>query len=152
MLRDENAKQKILVEITRQDGRLIVGYLIVPRGSDLTRFLNNNARFVEFEDLGGTHQMIAKQSMVDVTSKSLAGSVDLKVPNSHDPYTILGVPKSADAAEARAAYLKMTKLYHPDQFNSVRLPDEVVRYLAAMFDRSNTAYNLIKSRSRLETV
>jgi curved DNA-binding protein CbpA len=96
--------------------------------------------------------MIAKQSMVDVTSKSLAGSVDLKVPNSHDPYTILGVPKSADAAEARGAYLKMTKLYHPDQFNSVRLPDEVVRYLAAMFDRSNTVYNLIKSRSRLETM
>jgi DnaJ-domain-containing protein 1 len=150
MLRDENAKQKILVEIMRQDGRSMVGYLIVPQASDLRRFLNNNAQFVEFEDLDGVHQMIAKQSMVDVSAKSLAGSPDIKVPNAQDPYMILGLTKTAGSAEVRAAYLKLTKLYHPDQFNSVRLPDEVVRYLAAMFDRSNTAYNLIKSRSQSE--
>ncbi|MGO9674932.1 MAG: DnaJ C-terminal domain-containing protein [Methylocella sp.] len=32
-----------------------------------------------------------------------------------DPYTVLGVPKSADAAEIKSAFRKLAKKFHPDQ-------------------------------------
>ncbi|MBV6658554.1 MAG: J domain-containing protein [Devosiaceae bacterium] len=32
-----------------------------------------------------------------------------------DPYTVLGVPKSADSAAVKSAYRKLAKKYHPDQ-------------------------------------
>ena len=35
--------------------------------------------------------------------------------NSSDPYTILGIPKHADFAEIRAAYLALAQLHHPDK-------------------------------------
>ena len=115
--------------------------------------MNNSVNFLEFEHLDGTVQMIAKASILDVASQSITKAPTLKSADiAADPFTILGINKTATAAEARAAYLKLTKQYHPDQFTTVRLPDEVVQYLSAMFNRSNNAYTLIKARSEAETV
>lgn len=151
MLKNEDAKQKILVDITRTDGRHLTGHLVLPLASDLVRSLNNGVNFLEFEHLDGTVQMIAKASIQDVASQSIAKAPSLKTADTTDPHAVLGIPRTASAAEARTAYLRLTKLYHPDQFTSVQLPDEVARYMSTMFSRSNTAYTLIKSRSDAET-
>ncbi len=81
-------------------------------------------------------------------SETLKAKVELKnvdpQPNA-DPYSLLGLPKGADWSEVRKSYLTLTKRYHPDQYSTVDLPEEVVQYMSGVFSQSNTAYNLIKS-------
>lgn len=48
--------------------------------------------------------------------------IDIIKPNfdSSNPYDVLGVPRTASKKEARAAYLKLVKKYHPDKGGSAR--------------------------------
>ncbi|MFY0611981.1 MAG: J domain-containing protein [Hyphomicrobiaceae bacterium] len=148
MFSNEDARKKILVRILRSDGETLIGNLLLPLVADLGRSMNNDVKFLEFEDLSGDVRLIAKSSVVELRSETLKAKVELKnvdpQPNA-DPYTLLGLPKGADWSEVRKSYLKLTKRYHPDQYSTVDLPEEVVQYMSGVFSQSNTAYNLIKS-------
>jgi DnaJ-class molecular chaperone len=48
-----------------------------------------------------------------------------------DPYTILGVPKTADAAEIKKAFRKLAKKYHPDQSTEPKAKDKFAEVSAA---------------------
>jgi len=52
-----------------------------------------------------------------------------------DPYTVLGVPKTADAAEIKKAYRKLAKKYHPDQSTDAKAKDK--------FAEVSSAYEII---------
>ncbi len=52
-----------------------------------------------------------------------------------DPYTVLGVPKTADAAEIKKAYRKLAKKYHPDQSTDAKAKDK--------FAEIGSAYEII---------
>lgn len=52
-----------------------------------------------------------------------------------DPYTVLGVPKSADIADIKKAFRKLAKQYHPDQNKDDKA--------AARFAEINTAYEIL---------
>lgn len=148
MFSNEDARKKILVRILRSDGETLIGNLLLPLVADLGRSMNNDVKFLEFEDLSGDVRLIAKSSVVELRSETLKAKVELKnvdpQPNA-DPYTLLGLPKGAGWSEVRKSYLKLTKRYHPDQYSTVDLPEEVVQYMSGVFSQSNTAYNLIKS-------
>jgi DnaJ-class molecular chaperone len=48
-----------------------------------------------------------------------------------DPYIVLGVPKTADAAEIKKAYRKLAKKYHPDQSSEPKAKDKFAEVSAA---------------------
>jgi DnaJ-class molecular chaperone len=52
-----------------------------------------------------------------------------------DPYTVLGVSKSADAAEIKKAFRRLAKKYHPDQSKEPKA--------AERFAEANTAYEIL---------
>jgi DnaJ-class molecular chaperone len=52
-----------------------------------------------------------------------------------DPYSVLGVTKSASAADIKKAFRKLAKQYHPDQSKDTRA--------AAKFAEVNTAYEIL---------
>ena len=48
-----------------------------------------------------------------------------------DPYTILGVTKTADAAEIKKSFRKLAKKYHPDQSTEAKAKDKFAEVSAA---------------------
>jgi len=147
MFNNEDAKKRILVRITRSDGEHLTGYLMLPMASDLTRTLNNDVKFLELEDFTGNVRLIAKSSVIELSTEDLKQAA-LNTPDAgqaFDPYRVLGLTQDATLAEVRKAYLGLTKKYHPDQYSQVVLPEDVAEYMSAVFSQANTAYNLIKA-------
>ena len=67
-----------------------------------------------------------------------------------DYYKILGVNRDASEKEIKTSYRKLAKKYHPDQYNAVTLPDEVANYMAQMFERISSAYQILARRETVD--
>jgi DnaJ-class molecular chaperone len=59
-----------------------------------------------------------------------------------------GLKAGATREEAREAYVRMAKIYHPDLYMAVELPREVRDYLAAMVRRINAAHQALENAQR----
>ena len=60
-----------------------------------------------------------------------------------DPFAVLGVAPELARDDAREAYLRLAKTYHPDRYASADLPREVRDYLAVMVRRINAAHDTV---------
>jgi DnaJ-class molecular chaperone len=58
-----------------------------------------------------------------------------------DPYTVLGVPRSASEKDIKSAYRKLAKKYHPDQN-----PDDASAH--AKFAEATNAYDLLNDKEK----
>ncbi|MCB1515488.1 MAG: J domain-containing protein [Hyphomicrobiaceae bacterium] len=150
MFQNESSNdQKILVELVLLDGRRLKGKVTVPYGSVLVKQLNGTNKFLEFEDIDGTQKFVAKDAVAELVEARVRKTPKLepsKAMESDNPYAVLGVPPDTSHNKVRAAYARLAKLYHPDQFNSVTLPPEVHGYMTAMFERISSAYTELKAR------
>ncbi len=61
-----------------------------------------------------------------------------------NPYQVLGLDKSASLADARAQYRKLVREHHPDQLESLGLPDELLDLAHAQMAKINNAYDKVK--------
>lgn len=141
---------QLAVELLMSDGRRIYGKVTVPYGSQLIKQLNGSNRFIEFEDVDGTPKFVAKDAVVELTEAKAKKPVKLeasKTMDSDNPYVVLGIPVDASHETIRSTYARLAKQYHPDQFNSVRLPPEVSSYMTRMFERISFAYQMISRRA-----
>ena len=68
------------------------------------------------------------------------------------PHQVLGIPKTADLAEVRAAWMRLAKDHHPDQLIAKGMPAEFIDAATERLARINRAYELmaaqLKSQSR----
>jgi DnaJ like chaperone protein len=67
--------------------------------------------------------------------------------SSKDPYTVLGLGRSASAAEIKRAYRKLMSRHHPDKLGNV--PDELKRRAEERARDINTAYEQIRKERGL---
>ena len=134
-----------LAQVTLCDGRTLAGKILIAETSNLTRVLNSEASFLEFETHDGARSKIAASAIVEVAQTDLPNVRRLNVDDTVNPYKVLGLEKGANAKEVKAAYISMTKLYHPDRFSSMDLPKEMSNYVDEMSRRINSAYSLLNA-------
>lgn len=131
-------------ELTRDDGEILKGRFLITAGRNIYEVLNGDSYFLEFETYDGDRSLIARTAIKSVRILPVANAHQLKNRvrdgDTFDPYSVLGVTQSTSWEDVRAAYLNLSKIYHPDRFSNVALPAEVRDYLSAMSRRINTAY------------
>ena len=146
---DRPGQSAVAVQITLDDGKDLAGKIQVPIGRGLFDQLNGGGGFVEFHTFDGECSFVAKRTLRSVrelnVSKSDALDAKLSKADSFDPYAILGVRRDQTRQQIRAAYLKLSKRYHPDRYCNSELPEEVMSYLAAMARRVNAAYAAVEA-------
>lgn len=144
--RVDNSLQQASVpaEITLADGRTLKGKFHITAARSIYDVLNGETSFLDFESHGGDRSMIAKTTITTVKIVAVTAANGLqnrvRAADDFDPHAILGVTKGAAWDEVRAAYLRLSKVYHPDLFAGVALPAEVRDYLSGMSRRVNAAY------------
>mgnify|MGYP001254156833 CR=1 FL=1 len=142
----DNSLQQAAVpaEVTLDDGRLVKGKFLIATSRSIFEVLNGDGHFLEFETYDGERTLIARSTLKSVKIISVPSGSNLKArvrdSDNFDPYTILGVPSDSSWDEIRAAYLKLSKAYHPDRYATADLPAEVRDYLSAMSRRVNASY------------
>lgn len=132
------------VEVTSSEGEVVKGRLLISVGRNLIDVLNGPGQFFEFEPYGGERAFIAKSTIRSVkpinVPKAPSLNQRLRDIDGFDPLGVLGLPERATLDEVKAAWHRLSKVYHPDRYASADLPEEVTSYLSAMARRVNAAY------------
>jgi hypothetical protein len=148
----ESSNGPVAVQITLEGGAELQGRLVLPPGRALSDVLNSAAPFLEFESADGERMYVAKSALQSVKPLDIPARPDLWAGSaeigSFDPLAVLGLKAGATREEARDAYVRMAKIYHPDRYAAVELPREVHAYLAAMVRRVNAAHQALESAQR----
>jgi hypothetical protein len=137
------------VEITLDGGATAKGKLFISAARGLGETLNTDIAFLEFQPYGGERTYIAKSTLKSVRPVHVPAAANpqsrLKEIDQFDPYAVLGVKAGAAWEDIRAAYVRLSKSYHPDRYASVELPVEVLDYMLAMARRVNAAYAALEA-------
>lgn len=140
------------VEITTDSGDALTGRLLIAGGRSLVELLNSNVSFLEFEPYGGDRIFFAKSALRNVKLINAGRAPDLgpraRDLDGFDPFTILGITRTASFAEARTAFHALSRLYHPDRYAQADLPNEVREYLAAMARKINAAFAALETADK----
>lgn len=132
-------KVKIPVEIERDDGATLTGFLFSGQTTRLSDLMNDNRKFLPFETPLGKFSTIKKESILSVTPLKQARQVY----GGNDPYRILGVSEETSFAEMKEAYLQLTTEHHPDKIRGMGLADEYVELANMKMSRVNEAFQRI---------
>lgn len=150
--RIDNAQQQMTMvpaELTLDDGSVVKGRFIISHNRSIYDVLNGDTHFLDFETYAGERSLIARGSLKAVKLVSVPNGANLKNrvrdTETFEPHTILGIAPEASFDDVRAAYLKLSKIYHPDRFAGVDFPPEVRDYLSAMVRRINAAYAALEA-------
>lgn len=137
------------VEIGLDDGSAAKGKLLVSAARGLGETLNGPAVFLEFQPYGGERMFIARSALRSVRPVHVPAAGNLQSRSrdvdAFDPYAVLGVRAGSPWEQIRAAYVRLSKTYHPDRYASAELPAEVNDYLSAMARRVNAAYAALEA-------
>jgi hypothetical protein len=147
--RVDNTLQQMTVpaHITLNDGSIHKGKFIFSAARSIYDVLNGETKFLEFETFAGERSLIAKANLasISIVTVPTTGGLRAKLADGDfDPHVVLGVTRDSSWDDVRSAYLKLSKIYHPDLYSNVALPAEVKDYLAAMARRINAAYKALE--------
>lgn len=132
------------VEIVLSEGAVERGRIAVSQSRPLAEHLNSAAPFLEFEPYGGERLWISKSTIRQIKVVNVPAAPQLNARScdgeAFDPFSILRLARTASWDEIRAAYHRLAKVYHPDRFAGVELPEEVKGYVEATSRRINAAF------------
>jgi DnaJ domain len=147
----------VAAEVRFDTGDVAAGQFYVHASRPFAEVLNGPSPFVEFEVYGEARRWIAKSTVRDIKLTPVPKPANLQARvlqiDGFEPYRVLGVDQNAEWAAVRAAYLALSKIYHPDCYASADLPAEVSDYLSAMSRRINLAYTALETKhSTVKTI
>ncbi len=146
---DRSGQGAVSVAITLDDGQELTGNVLIPLSRSLFEILNKDGGFIEYQSFDGEQHYIAKHALRSIklmnVEKEENLAVRLRNMDGFDPFAVLGVDQGRPWKEVRAAYLELSKHYHPDRYCNADLPEEVTAYLAAMVRRINAAYAALEA-------
>ena len=148
---DNTSKSPVACELVLDDGRELLGHLLVANLRGILEELNAAGSFIEFEAVDRQRTFLAKASIRSARSAAVAKiePLDRRIREGvpFDPYVVLGVDRTADRETIKRAYHVLAKAYHPDRMQAIELPGEIVDYATAMAKRINAAYSALMSLS-----
>lgn len=135
----------ITIEIKLVDGSTLRGTMLLQREKSLKDTFSSGDPFVEFDCMVNGEIVLAKTGIA-VIRQIKKGATDvldrrMKALEKTDAFGVLKLAQTTDREKIREAYLKQTRLYHPDRFAGAELPPEVSEYINAMTRRINNAYS-----------
>jgi len=137
------------VSVRMLDGAIIRGAILLGQNiTSLDGMLSKPTPFLEFYSKDGQRKFVAKHQISYVEPvEPLKKPVLPNTTGSRftDAYTILGVARTCSFDDAKIAFHKLAKQYHPDTVSSVDLPPEVATYMNDMFKQINTAFTELRS-------
>ena len=141
------------VSIRLLDGALMRGTVVQSKAHGQSQsvdgVLSNGAPFLEFVSGDGQRKFIAKHQIAYVEPVEPLRKPVLAPPNDPrfaDAFAVLGLDHDCSFEQAREAYHRLAKLYHPDSHAGVELPMEVKRYLSETFKQINTAFTEVRAQ------
>lgn len=73
MFNNGDKKEALPVQLALSDGRNLEGQILLPASSSLTRTLNGETEFLDFESQSGVKSIIAKSAIVELVLTTPAG-------------------------------------------------------------------------------
>lgn len=140
------------VEIELLDGSIEKGKLMLWTGHAPLDAINNAGGFVEFVPYVGEPRLLAKSTIAAIKLVGVPRPASLRprsgLTDEFDPHAILGIAHDSSWDDVRAAYVQLSKTYHPDRYSTATLPAEVAGYLETMARRINAAYAALDATER----
>ena len=144
-----NSDEKTLEIAARLvDGSVVRGFIVTGITGKLEQTLNKDIAFVEFIGHDGRRAFIAKTQLASVESVEplKKPQIQPRKAGSATCFELLGLEDDCSFDEARDAYHRLVKMYHPDLYVNSNLPPEVIRYATDMFAQISAAYTEIRQR------
>lgn len=149
---DSRSETLIAVEIKLANGEVIAGRAVLGAMKGVHKLLDGEEAFLYVEGFDGEGTFVPKADIKGLkvlnAGKSVAGSLQVPEARGFDPYSTLGLEQGATAEDIRAAFHRLTKVYHPDRYAGVDLPKEVAAYLEAMAKNVNADYRALPMSGR----
>ncbi|MEE4237897.1 MAG: J domain-containing protein [Anderseniella sp.] len=146
----KGSSEPVTLEIAARlvDGTVMRGFIVAGITGQLEPTLNKDAPFVEFVGHDGRRAFIAKSQLaaVEPVEPLRKPLLEARKPGTASCHELLGVAENCSFDEARDAYHRLVKLYHPDLYANAQLPKEVIRYATDMFSQVSSAWAEIKQR------
>lgn len=137
------------VSVRMLDGATLRGGLLQTQGTtSLEGILSKDTPFLEFVSKDGQRKFISKHQIAYVEPvEPLRKPVLVNPKDSRytDAFSMLGVQKNCSFDEAKNAFHRLAKQYHPDNYSGLDLPEEVRRYVNDMFRQINTAFTEVRA-------
>lgn len=143
---EKSGPQRSLVHLTLASGKTMMVSLKLPMSGKLADVLNNAERYLdvlgpEGEQFFLSKDMVHRVAAADPPKASLNLNRRSSDQTGFNPWAVLGVTREASADDIRAAWLALVKMYHPDRFANLEMPQEMKDYAAAMLARINVAHD-----------
>ncbi|MEL7302546.1 MAG: J domain-containing protein [Pseudomonadota bacterium] len=147
---DSHSAVLIAVEIEVDDGTVLHGRAALERGRSVHTLLKGGDDFVYIETHDGDASFVPKDSIKRLKIVKPVIPRPLVTPahasdEALNPAAVLGVEADASWEAIRDAYRGLAKLYHPDRYAGVELPDEVSDYIETKAKQINQAFRLLKT-------
>jgi len=149
---DTAATMAVAVELTMKDGAIITGKAALPNARGIAKLLDGPDAFLYVATFEGGSEFAPKADIKSV--KVIDGGRVQPLRTLHadathfDPYKALNLERGASFEDIKAAYHKMTRLYHPDSYAGVTLPPEVQAYIDARCKQVTAAFTALRPQRK----